>query len=421
MFAAVAYPAGVPTCKIARVSQELFDEMKSYVGFDAQDAANLRTLVPIVVPHLPRVVDRFYAEIFRRPRARAVLHGKAQIERLKYSLTQWLESLFSGDYGDNYYLSRISIGRTHVRVGLPQHYMFVAMEVIAQELEHAIVASDIAEPLLHVRSLRKLLTLDTGLMLESYKETYAEETRRIERSVVQERLTRAEHLAEIGQLAASLAHEIKNPLAGISGAVQVIRDSLTTSDSHRPILDEILRQINRLDRTVKDLLVYARPQAPQLEPCDVRNVLLRVLTTLKRQPDLQSIRFDMSVPDSLGLIHADENQVEQVLLNLLLNAAHASKDDATVRVVVKLLAGGVRLGIIDEGHGMSPDVLAKAFEPFFTTKSKGTGLGLPICKRIVEMHGGVMRVDSRSGEGTTITIDLPRDPPVASAPKVPVP
>ena len=105
--------------------------------------------------------------------------------------------------------------------------------------------------------------LDLAVMLESYQESYAEQVRRSERSAVEEKLTRAEHLAEIGQLAASLAHEIKNPLAGISGAIQVFRDTMPHNNPHRPILTEILGQINRLDATVKDLLLYARPLPPK--------------------------------------------------------------------------------------------------------------------------------------------------------------
>jgi signal transduction histidine kinase len=383
--------------------------LKRYVGFDDRDARNVRSLAPLVQEHLPAVVDRFYGEILRHPGAKAALvEGSEQVERLRKTLNAWLHSLFGGTYDAEYMHQRAQIGRVHVRVGLQQRYMFAAMEVIRQELKRVILAADLPDADDKLDSLQKLLALESAILAESYYGVFAEQVRTIERRAVQERLTQAEHLAQIGRLAASLAHEIKNPLAGISGAIQVIRDAMEPDAAHRPILAEILRQINRLDQTVKDLLVYARPVPPRFGRCDLGRVVERLGTLLKREPTMQHVRFDHADGrHSLPSIEADENQIEQLLMNLVLNAAHASEDGGLVTLITSPISAGVHLEVRDQGQGMDEETCRRALEPFFTTKARGTGLGLPICQRIVESHGGTMTIESVVGEGTTVRMQLP--------------
>jgi signal transduction histidine kinase len=391
------------------MTPSLFEEMKDYVGFDARDASNLRVLGPVVEPHIPRIVDRFYREIQRQPGARQVLSGgPAQQARLRKQLHQWVKTLFCGRYDEGYCERRFRIGHAHVRAGLPQHYMFTAMEVVRQELESAVLGAGLPDPNEKLGSLYKLLSLELAMMLESYRESYSEQVRQIERSAVQERLTQAEHLARIGRLAASLAHEIKNPLAGISGAIQVIRDDLTGDDPRRPILAEILRQINRLDGTVKDLLVYARPQPPRFQRCELGHVVEHVLAVLRREPEAQRVRFELHNDPPVPPLEADENQLEQLLMNLLMNAAHASSDGSAVRLRATVSGDMVRLDVEDSGAGMDAETCRRAFEPFFTTKARGTGLGLSICDRIVRAHGGSISIQSALRRGTTVTVRLPR-------------
>jgi len=395
-------------------SEAILTELKRYVGFDAQDAAHLQELAHVVEKHLPAVVDRFYSEILRHPGTREVLkEGPQQVQRLRGSLQQWLRALFSGTYDTAYAEQRARIGRVHVRVRLPQHYMFAAMEIIRQELHRIIADAELPDASEKLASLQKLLAIETALMLESYKDSFAERVRESERSAVQERLTQAEHLAQIGQLAASLAHEIKNPLAGISGAVQVIRDATEPDAPHRPILAEILRQINRLDQTVKDLLVYARPVAPRFDRCNLSRVAERLMTVLKREPAMQRVRFEHHTDHRpLPSIEADENQIEQLLMNLVLNAAHASENDGRVTLTTRPTSDGVQLEVEDHGHGMDESTCQRALEPFFTTKSRGTGLGLPICRRIAESHNGTLTIHSAVGEGTRVCVILPHLQPV---------
>lgn len=384
--------------------------MRRFIGFDENDAANVRSLSCYAKPAIPTVVDRFYRELLRDDGARTVLTGgEEQVQRLRVALSQWLAELFDSPYDESYYAKRRRIGAAHVRVGLPQHYMFAGMELIWQELERRIHFADPPNAREKVLSLHKLLMFDLAVMLESYKESYSEQIREVERMSIEERLTRAEHLAMIGQLAASLAHEIKNPLAGISGAIQIIRDEFPDDDPHQPILTEVLGQIGRLDATVKDLLKYARPTPPQAAKVAIDSLVKRVLTVLHEEPALQSIRmkYQKAPPDTF--IYADDRQIEQLLINLLINAAHASDDGGVVLLSIVPNAGDIRLIVKDQGKGMTPEVRDKAFEAFFTTKARGTGLGLPICRRIAEAHGGDIRIASDLGKGTTVTVTLPRN------------
>lgn len=384
-------------------------EMKQLVRFDEQDEKVIRSLAARLCPSLPQVVERFYERLLANPQARAVFTGgEEQMARQRTLLAGWLNSLFAGSYDTAYFDSLVRIGVAHVRSSVPQQFMITGMEIIRQELiECARRGKERLIPK-QLASLEKLLALNLTMMLESYKENYESLVRKDERSAVEEKLTRAEHLAEIGQLAASLAHEIKNPLAGISGAIQIIRESLGGEDPHRPILTEVLGQIRRLDATVKDLLQYARPIPPRLKRCTVGDVIKRVTGVLREEPALQNVQIEHVGLADGTIVMADENQIEQLLLNLIINAAHASREGDRIVVEANPNEEYVDLIVRDFGAGMSQEVRNHAFEPFFTTKSKGTGLGLSICRRIVEAHGGTMNLESESGHGTTVSIRLPR-------------
>ncbi len=236
-----------------------------------------------------------------------------------------------------------------------------------------------------------------------------------------ERLDRAERLATLGQVAASLAHEIRNPLAGIAGAVGVMADDLPGTDQRKEIMDEILSQIRRLTKTVQDLLTFARPATPILASCDLHRVLDRVLLLLAEDPVAKRVRLVRHYCPDLPRLEADDKQLGQVFLNLLLNAAQAMHGDGQVTIATRLTDaagtdGGspapesgtvVEVSVTDTGPGIPPGTLPELFTPFFTTKPRGTGLGLAICRRIVEDHGGWIRVESPPGQGATFRIGLP--------------
>jgi hypothetical protein len=238
-----------------------------------------------------------------------------------------------------------------------------------------------------------------------------------------QRLARAERLARLGEVAASLAHEIKNPLAGIAGAVRVIADEMAEADPRREIMEEILEQVHRLDKTVKDLLEFARPPAPALAPCDIGRVLDRVLILLAEDPTAKAIRIVRAYETGLPPLEADEKQLGQVFLNLLLNAVQAMPGGGQVGLRTGLHTGNgadprdwsggdeaVEVRISDSGPGIPAHLVSEVFTPFFTTKPRGAGLGLSICRRIVEDHEGWIGVESTPGQGATFRVILPCRP-----------
>lgn len=391
------------------MSDTSFDDMKRRIGFMEDDAAYLRALGEAIESHYPEITEAFYRWLFADPRALRVFSGgDEQLARQRHVFGRWLEECFSGVYDDEYYHKRLQIGRTHVRVGLPQEYMLLAVEIVWQEVRR--VALELRPQRFDemMVAFHKLLTLELAIMLESYKEGYSSQIRQEERSVAEEKLTRSEHLATIGQLAASLAHEIKNPLAGISGAIQVIRDGMKPNDPHRTIIHEILGQIDRLDAAVKDLLIYARPRPPELAPCDLAAIVLRVIRLMRDTPLFQRVRLSVSAEEGLPYVAGDANQLEQLVLNLLVNAVQACQPGKDVSVTLRGVNQMVRMAVKDGGCGMDPVTAVRAFEPFFTTKAKGTGLGLPICRKIVEAHGGKIDLRSEVGVGTEVMVDIPQ-------------
>ena len=387
-----------------------FKEMKEYIGFD--DALRIRSLAKVLRPKIGEIVNRFYEVLLRHPEASAVFTGGSiQVARQRELLSRWLSEVLDGTVDNDYFKARFRIGTTHVRVGLPQRYMLLGMELIWQEINRAVSVAAVADLERKLGSLHKLITLDLTVMLQSYQLGDTERVRHAERDAMQAQLLRAEHLAEIGQLAASLAHEIKNPLAGISGAIQIIGSAMDPQDPHRDIVREILLQIGRLDYIVRDLLLYARPSRPVLREIRLDVVLQRVLVLLREEPGMRRVQVDHESAVGWTICSADEGQLEQLLINLILNAAHASEPGGRIRITTESSEDLTKLVVSDAGHGMKPEVLARALEPFFTTKAKGTGLGLAICRRIVEAHGGTMRLESGVGVGTTVFIELPSRPP----------
>ncbi|MFQ5352595.1 MAG: protoglobin domain-containing protein, partial [Candidatus Binatia bacterium] len=255
--------------------------MKKRVGFTDRDAAHIARLAPHVDAIVPRVVGRFYDQLLADPESAAIFTGgEAQLARQRALLSTWLSRILVGRFEMEHFEASLRIGEAHVRAGLDQHYMVLGIQIIWGELAPLLQTLPLDEGEAIATALHKLLMLDLATMLESYKEGYSDEVRSKERIAVEEKLTRAEHLAEIGQLAASLAHEIKNPLAGISGAIQIMRDSMSADDPHRPIAKEMMEQIKRLDATVKDLLQYARPIPPRFGRVDLDEIVSHVLNAL---------------------------------------------------------------------------------------------------------------------------------------------
>ncbi|MFQ5410812.1 MAG: ATP-binding protein [Phycisphaerae bacterium] len=389
------------------MAEDIYRDMTAYLSFGEEDARALAELKDPLRPYFHDIVDHFYAILMKNEPARSVLEAnRIHIEDLREKLTLGLGELFDNHYGIEYFEKRCRIGRRHVRVNLPQHYMFTAMNIIRLDLAERILKLDPDAAPRRLAALHKILDLELAIMNETYREDLIGALKKIEQTRYEQKLSESEHLASVGQLAASLAHEIKNPLAGISGAIQVLGAGLEPGHPHKEVISEVLHQIDRLDAAVKDLLIYARPKPPQRRPIDLGKILERAMILFREEPAFRNVNVICDGLDEEIIIDVDEIQIQQVISNLLLNAAHACESDGNIICSIQRDDSRIRILIEDDGAGIPPMILSRVFEPFFTTKARGTGLGLPICKRIVEIHGGKLAIDSRVGEGTRVTIDI---------------
>ena len=224
-------------------------------------------------------------------------------------------------------------------------------------------------------------------------------------------LKRADRLAAVGELSARMAHEIRNPLAAISGSVQLVALRPWVDEKDQRLFSIILRETDRLDGLLRDFLFYAKPNQPSKVPLNLRRVITDLCALLATDPRLERVEIDNQVPDDL-VVQFDKDQCSQVFWNLVVNGAEAITVDGCISIDATLTRGNggrseVRISVRDNGSGMSQADVKRVFEPFFTTKKGGTGLGLATVYRIVETNGGRMSINSTQGKGTTVTLHLP--------------
>ncbi len=474
-----------PTRQVALVDG--YDELKSWVEFTTDDEARLRAFARIAEPHLPALSELFYARVLASPGASAVLTDAAQVERLKRTLVVWARELLSGPWDSAYRARRERIGRRHVEVRLPAHYMTTAMHTFREALCQ-LALRELPDPVPTCGSLVRVMDLDLALMTATYVErrevsqvqtlrdllvshlpvtvllldargevvaATAPESRifgevgavgaswraalpaplvqaadlgaamaeahargrtvdlpRVDAALdgvvrafrfrvvplehpqartlvhleelteavhAEARLQRAETLAQLGSLSAAVAHEVRNPLAGISGAIQVISGSLPDGDPRRAVMSEVIGQVRRLDSLVGDLLAFARPAQARSEEIALHEVAAIVLAILRR--DHPKARLSVI---GRGAARGDANLVQQILFNLVLNGLQASGEGGTVEIHVH--DGG--LEVRDSGPGVAEDQVDRIFQPFTTTRTRGTGLGLAICRKLASAMNG---------------------------------
>ena len=230
----------------------------------------------------------------------------------------------------------------------------------------------------------------------------------------EKQIEQAGKLASIGELASGIAHEIRNPLAGIGAAVEVLSEERHLNGQRGEIVGEIRRQITRLNTTLCDLLDFARQREPEIAPCSVPELLKPMLALVRPDAQKQHIQLTEAYSDDLPPVCVDLGQVQQALLNVLLNAIQSMPEGGELSVVASVERAAndgagiatVRIAIRDSGIGIPQENLEKIFSPFFTTKHRGTGLGLAITRTIVEKNHGVIQVASERGHGTTFTLEF---------------
>lgn len=250
---------------------------------------------------------------------------------------------------------------------------------------------------------------DVGQLGQQFNEMIRqlEENRAEIERLHQGEMARAEHLATIGELAAGLAHEIRNPLAGIAGVIELIGRDLPRESSSRAVLPEVQSEIQQIQAILSDLLAYARPRPPEFHPADLNATVEQAVFLARQQVRTKPIEITLVPEPKLTSMLHDPVQVQQVILNLLLNGIQAISHQGTIEVALRQEPGYAVVRIRDNGRGISRESLSKIFKPFFTTRKEGTGLGLPLAKGIVESHQGKIEVTSELGHGAQFDVWLP--------------
>jgi two-component system, NtrC family, sensor histidine kinase HydH len=372
---------------------ELFTELARDLGFGPEEAALLARAKPLIEAHAGSIVDQFYDVLGANPTQRAVFDDEAQIERQKVHLRGWLVSLFSGVYDAEYFERRARIGRVHVRIRLPQRYMVSMMNILRRELRAAIAEEtpraewSAEETERALVALDQLIDIELAVMLETFREDY------------DSRMRTTERLASLGKIAASIGHELRNPLAVIDSSTHLVARRAGTDERVAKHLERIREQVARSNHIIADLLELARDRPPIREAVNVSELVDRALVGLPGDGATLEVR----IPED-GLVNVDASQLRQVIFNLVHNALQA----ATSRVEVQASArdGAFRLEVADDGPGLSTEVRANLFEPLFTTRTKGIGLGLWISKRIVDKHAGSIRAFQEAGRGARFVVEI---------------
>jgi two-component system, NtrC family, sensor kinase len=223
-------------------------------------------------------------------------------------------------------------------------------------------------------------------------------------------MSRAEHLATLGEMASGLAHEIRNPLAGIAGVIEIVSRDLPSTSPARAVVGDVRQEIARINHIVTDLLQTARPHPPKVRKGNLNTTVEHAVMLGRQQALASAVEIVLQKDPSLPEVEHDSDQIHQVLLNLLLNALQAIDQNdrrGMVVVTVRRRESNAVIEVADNGCGIPYEHLPSIFRPFFTTKGDGTGLGLSLARRIVEDHQGYIEVRTTVGKGTTFTVVLP--------------
>ncbi|NVL90469.1 MAG: two-component sensor histidine kinase [Desulfobacterales bacterium] len=228
-----------------------------------------------------------------------------------------------------------------------------------------------------------------------------------ERLLLKEKLGYAERLASLGEMVAGISHEIRNPLGIVSSTAELLKQKLASTDSEVQLADVIVQEADRLNGIVTDFLDFARPQAPNLMPCRVDEVLEKNITFLAPEINKNGYEIHKRFATDIPEIQADPGLLYQAFLNILINAMQAMPEGGAIYIELSARKHTLTIVFSDNGQGVPDETLSKIWDPFFTTKDKGSGLGLPIVKKIIEGHYGTIEIDNGPEEGTQVTVTLP--------------
>jgi signal transduction histidine kinase len=374
-----------------------FVEIQEYVGFTEEDAEALRGCREVVKPHFEEIVNAFYGALSLNQRTRQVFEGPEQVERLRKSLHRWLEQVFDGPYDERYFEQRLRIGKVHVNVGLLPHFMFGAMNIIRRNIIDIITRDEgLGDRKFACSSaVEKILDIELTIMLQSYWDTMMELKLQVPVA-----------------LASGLAHEIRNPLNAINLNMTLLerrvrQHSEEASAEAGPVLEVMRSEIRRIRGLTSDIMDFAKP-------IDISPSWHNIQQFLNEQVAMHGPTFEASHLGFEGRVEGDElmwcdlDRLRQVFVNLITNAVESMNAGGKITLLFQSDTRRTRIFLSDTGEGMAPGTQYKVFDLFYTTKAQGTGLGLPIVRKIIEAHGGWIEVQSRQGIGTTFIVTLPR-------------
>lgn len=376
--------------------ETVFEELKRYVCFGEDDGVALRALHAAAVPRFDEITTEFYDRILSHDEARkALVGGESRVGHLKVTLRAWLDTLLSGPWEDAYWRQRTNIGRVHVRIGLPQHYMFGAMNVIRVALGRIAWARFHATPeqLERVRNaLGKILDIELAIMLHTYRDDLLAQQARHER------------LSTFGQLVGSIGHDLRNPLGVIETSLYILRGRMGEDERAAKHLDRIAEQLGIANGIISNLLDMIRNRPLSTERIRVSEVIAAAAGAVTRPP---GVALALAALDALPPVDGDPGQLRQVFVNLLENAVFAASPRGEVTVRGRRVDGAVEVEVEDSGPGVDPATRLRLFEPLITTKERGVGLGLALVKRIAERHGGSVDYADGAQGGARFTVRLP--------------
>jgi signal transduction histidine kinase len=388
------------------VSEELsLPDLMSYVDWQKDDFELLRRIQPEVEENIDSIIGVFYERVLNNPVALSVLDkAGSTVESLRASLAIWVKDVFKSTIDETTFEDQSRLGRRHVQVNLPQPFMVLGVNVIRDQLKQIVQDKYPEDQDLRIRTIRALnnnLDIRLAIMLRSYQD---DRDRLLKENVLSEN----ESILALGRMSASIAHEIKNPLAGISGAIQVLKDKLTDDKENGPIMESVLEQVHRMSGTVKDLLDFARPVQLNLQKIGLSEIIDSVTTLLSSDPNYK-MKFTFKDRHTEKLvIEVDPVRLQTVFYNLFVNANEACDASGLIQLSSKEEDNSDLIFFQDNGPGIPENWVDELFKPFSTNKTHGTGLGLAISAKIVESHGGEICY-LKEETGACFCIRLPKE------------
>jgi two-component system, NtrC family, sensor histidine kinase HydH len=378
------------------MAETVLEELQRYVNWNHEDELALHALLPVARPHFERISTVFYDRILDHDEARkALVGGESSVGRLKVTLVAWMDRLLAGPWDNDYFELRCRIGRVHVRIALPQHYMFAAMNVLRRELNAVIDDHYAARPqeLAAARAaVAKGLDIELAIMLHTYREDLLAQQSRVER------------LSTFGQLVGSIGHELRNPLGVMETSLFILKSRLKDDERSAKHVGRIAEQLGIANSIITDLLDMIRDKPLSRERLALAQVIEAAAAAVKRP---EQVRLQLEGLADVPEVDGDASQLRQVFVNLIDNAVHAAGGQGQVWVRAKASEAHVEVTVEDTGKGIDPAIRSRLFEPLITTKAKGIGLGLALVKRIVERHGGTIAYAPLE-KGARFVVRLPR-------------